>query len=169
MSKNKGRKWKVGEEVWWGKSVEAMKNKVGSFRAWETTHPHALMIQSLCLPPCVRPMVSVPRYTVNWGLCTSESINFVLLMHNSILLCIAKPLKRIFVIPPWDVAWNISRKHPLSSAWKWIIMGALKPHSWADKTAAIIKHCKLKVWVLSLQEQRHCWDNYGNAIAPFFC
>ena len=49
-----------------------------------------------------------------------------------------------------DAAGNISRKHPLSSEWKWIIMGALKPHSWADKTAAIIKHSKLKVWILSL-------------------
>lgn len=26
-----------------------------------------------------------------------------------------------------DVACNISRKHPLSSEWKWIIMGAHKP------------------------------------------
>lgn len=43
-------------------------------------------------------------------------------------------------------------------------MGALKPPSWADKTAAIIKHSKLKVWILSLQEQRQSCDNYGNAI-----
>lgn len=47
-------------------------------------------------------------------------------------------------------------------------MGALKPHSSADKTAALIKHCKWKVWVLSLQEQRLCWDNYRNARAPDF-
>lgn len=47
-------------------------------------------------------------------------------------------------------------------------MRVLKPHSWAYWTAAVIKHPGLKGWILSLQEQRQCCDNYENTVASIF-